>query len=503
MARLGDILRYGFWSLSALGGLYVLFVASLIHPDVQRFALYAHKISAFWQNLDRPEAFGFARNQVTPFNITTVDGETLYAWHILPLDLYAQNQEDLTISSAAPVDYLESKPFKLLRDDPEARLVINFHGNAGHIAQGWRPDTYRALSSLRPSVPSSACSPSSSSPHTHVLAFDYRGFGRSSGSPSEPGLVADGVAAARWAIDVARVEPRRIVLLGQSLGTAVATGVAEAFALGEVEGAGKAAEGDGHGDGAAVLEADEEDAQARLGGAIPPAGAAAAQNAWRSRDDDHSSSGSEAEPPPTFFASLILVSPFTSLPELLHDYRIFGAVPVLNPLKYTHPRVLPFLQRCVRERWETGERLARAVARAAGAPAGQDPDGGDPPAAPRGSAPRFNLHVIHAATDPDIGFRHGEAVYSAAVRAAAAAREPERRARDRVVSAGRHVVWRAEKGPSREEWWGGGDEEEGEGDSGRLGRLGLSVVGFGGHNRVVTYAPVGVAVLRGFEVGDG
>ena len=92
------------------------------------------------------------------------------------------------------------------------------HGNAGHVAQGWRTDTYRALAAGAPD-------------RIHVLAFDYRGFGHSSGTPTEQGLITDGIAVVQWAIEVAKVPPERIVLVGQSLGTAVATAVAEHFSL--------------------------------------------------------------------------------------------------------------------------------------------------------------------------------------------------------------------------------------------------------------------------------
>lgn len=54
-----------------------------------------------------------------------------------------------------------------------------------------------------------------------ILIFDYRGYGRSQGRPSEPGLYRDAVAA----YELVRERgwpPERIVLYGQSLGAAVA-----------------------------------------------------------------------------------------------------------------------------------------------------------------------------------------------------------------------------------------------------------------------------------------
>jgi abhydrolase domain-containing protein 12 len=63
-----------------------------------------------------------------------------------------------------------------------------------------------------------------------VLAIDYRGFGLSTGSPTEEGLITDGIAAVNWAVQVAKVPTEQIVIFGHSLGTAVSVAVAEHFA---------------------------------------------------------------------------------------------------------------------------------------------------------------------------------------------------------------------------------------------------------------------------------
>jgi abhydrolase domain-containing protein 12 len=52
------------------------------------------------------------------------------------------------------------------------------------------------------------------------------------------GLITDGVALVDWAMHVAGIPPSRIVLLGQSLGTAVASAVAEQYVQQGVEFAG-------------------------------------------------------------------------------------------------------------------------------------------------------------------------------------------------------------------------------------------------------------------------
>ena len=56
----------------------------------------------------------------------------------------------------------------------------------------------------------------------NVLLFDYRGFGRSDGSPSLDGVVADTRAALAWLRARRDLEPNRLVVIGHSLGGASA-----------------------------------------------------------------------------------------------------------------------------------------------------------------------------------------------------------------------------------------------------------------------------------------
>jgi len=51
-----------------------------------------------------------------------------------------------------------------------------------------------------------------------VLLFDYPGFGKSNGAPTEESCNASAEAAYQWLTDEAHVPPDRIVLLGESLG---------------------------------------------------------------------------------------------------------------------------------------------------------------------------------------------------------------------------------------------------------------------------------------------
>lgn len=59
---------------------------------------------------------------------------------------------------------------------------------------------------------------------TGLLALNYRGYGGSTGTPTEAGLLRDAVAAYDFAR--ARYPAKRIVLFGESLGTAVAVALA-------------------------------------------------------------------------------------------------------------------------------------------------------------------------------------------------------------------------------------------------------------------------------------
>ncbi|KAH6609412.1 hypothetical protein Trco_002758 [Trichoderma cornu-damae] len=211
---LHPILRASLWVAAAPLAFYVALIGLGVIPFFQRHFLYAHAInSLWWSDINAPEGWGFAKNQVTPFELQTPDGETIYAWHIMPLPLYLQHEAAVaTQKNGFCDDFAQTESI---------RSVV--HGNAGHIAQNTRPDSYHALTDTSP---------------YHVLAIDYRGFGHSSGAPDERGLILDAVAAVDWAINVAKIPPARIVLLGHSLGTAVASGVAERYALQGVEFAG-------------------------------------------------------------------------------------------------------------------------------------------------------------------------------------------------------------------------------------------------------------------------
>jgi fermentation-respiration switch protein FrsA (DUF1100 family) len=118
--------------------------------------------------------------QAQEVTLTSSDGEKLLAWFVPPRG-----------------------------DKP---LVLYFQGNAEGLAARAGRFTWLTLDG------------------TGLLALCYRGYGGSTGRPSEAGLIRDAMAAYDFAR--ARCAPRRIVLFGESLGTAVAVALAAGHEIG-------------------------------------------------------------------------------------------------------------------------------------------------------------------------------------------------------------------------------------------------------------------------------
>jgi uncharacterized protein len=88
-------------------------------------------------------------------------------------------------------------------------IVLHVHGNAGHLAHraGMMRDYQRQL-------------------QVSTFIFDYRGYGRSEGSPTIAGVLQDARAARAWLAKKAGTAESKIVLTGQSLGAAIAVELA-------------------------------------------------------------------------------------------------------------------------------------------------------------------------------------------------------------------------------------------------------------------------------------
>lgn len=111
--------------------------------------------------------------------LQTADGETLHAW------------------------WIPAEP------GPARAVLLFFHGNAGNISH--RIASAEVFHRLG----------------LDVLLVDYRGYGRSTGTPSEAGLYRDAEAAWRYLTHRRGVDPHRIVVFGRSLGGSVATYLAD------------------------------------------------------------------------------------------------------------------------------------------------------------------------------------------------------------------------------------------------------------------------------------
>ncbi len=120
-----------------------------------------------------PAAYGIAYENV---EFEAEDGVRLHGWYIAP-------------------------------NDPRGQVLLWAHGNAGNVSH--RTENIALIKDRL---------------GAGVFIFDYRGYGKSAGRPSEEGLYADGRAAHAWLLK--RIPPERVFLYGRSLGAAVAVKLA-------------------------------------------------------------------------------------------------------------------------------------------------------------------------------------------------------------------------------------------------------------------------------------
>jgi fermentation-respiration switch protein FrsA (DUF1100 family) len=115
-----------------------------------------------------PSAVGLTKAEEVVLD--TADSERVIVWHVLPCD-------------GQPV-------------------FLYFHGNGGSLR--WRDERFHDLIA----------------DGSGLVALSYRGYGGSTGHPTEKGLIEDAKAA--YAFSVAHYTARRLVLWGESLGSALA-----------------------------------------------------------------------------------------------------------------------------------------------------------------------------------------------------------------------------------------------------------------------------------------
>ena len=159
--------------LALVAALYVAFVA-LLYVMERTFLYPAASERATAAQAGLP---GFQ-----DLTLTTVDGERLVAWWKPP--------------------------------EPGRSVVIYFHGNGGSL---WNR-RFRAQLLTEDG--------------RGLLMVSYRGYSGSTGSPTETGLREDARTAYAWAVE--RIEPKRVVLYGESLGSGVAVRLASERPIGGV-----------------------------------------------------------------------------------------------------------------------------------------------------------------------------------------------------------------------------------------------------------------------------
>jgi uncharacterized protein len=97
----------------------------------------------------------------------------------------------------------------LLENKNAKKLLIYFHGNAGNISH--RLSDLLTINKM----------------NITVLGISYRGYGKSSGTPSEKGIYTDGYAAFTYATQTLGFSPGNIFIFGRSIGTTVAVNTAQ------------------------------------------------------------------------------------------------------------------------------------------------------------------------------------------------------------------------------------------------------------------------------------
>jgi uncharacterized protein len=167
--RVRRIKKFSLPILIGAGAVVVLDVARRVFRMMQLFNPSRVPISTW-----NPEDYGIPRDQSEEVWIETDDGETLYGW------------------------YLRSK-------NPVASALY-CHGNTGNLTNP---------AHLMPHLLDSGI---------NVLLFDYRGYGRSSGTATMSGVIEDTLAAARYH---EQIRPKNLptILYGFSLGGAIAAQV--------------------------------------------------------------------------------------------------------------------------------------------------------------------------------------------------------------------------------------------------------------------------------------
>ncbi|NP_001133986.1 lysophosphatidylserine lipase ABHD12 [Salmo salar] len=163
-------------------------------PDIIKHLVYSHRVRVPFF-IDHSQPADLSLNHTMNMYLTSEHGISLGVWHTVPESQWKEAQ---------------GKDLEWYQDSLGAGnpIFIYLHGNGGTRAASHRVGVIHLLSAM----------------DYHVLALDYRGFGDSTGEPTEVGLTTDTLYLYQWV--KARSGSSLVVLWGHSLGTGVATNTA-------------------------------------------------------------------------------------------------------------------------------------------------------------------------------------------------------------------------------------------------------------------------------------
>jgi uncharacterized protein len=168
------------WAMTALIGIAVVFVC--LYVGLAAILYFAQRSLMYFPETIHTTPAEAGLPEAAEVTLTASDGERLIAWHVPPG---------------------EAKP-----------VILYFHGNGGALR--YRVERFRKFIA----------------DGFGLVAVEYRGYGGSSGSPSEAGLIAD--AEATYAFAAAHYPAQRLVLWGESLGSNLAVVLAAEKPVGRV-----------------------------------------------------------------------------------------------------------------------------------------------------------------------------------------------------------------------------------------------------------------------------
>jgi fermentation-respiration switch protein FrsA (DUF1100 family) len=125
--------------------------------------------------------------------------------NIIPAGKLPKGVEEVFITTE---DHVKLQAY-YVKNSASDRLLIFFHGNAGNIC--YRVPDILNLKNCR----------------INVLAISYRGYGKSSGKPSEKGIYTDGAGAIDYAMQTLDYSLDNIIIFGRSIGSTVAVHISQ------------------------------------------------------------------------------------------------------------------------------------------------------------------------------------------------------------------------------------------------------------------------------------